>query len=167
MKSPRTVNASLLTNRQTRSNYILAVCGGRKVISVLILVMFHSWCNIVLSNFIFRIAPSLQEREEDWGSPKRVPDNQVQYSKLKVEHFVAKQTKGFTEIVSTFLSLISFLSSPGVSAVRRASYDVTSTKAEHDSAPFTRSVSASFAESNSKVQTCHPLWQCIDFTVHL
>ncbi|XP_031603625.1 serine/threonine-protein kinase Nek4 isoform X1 [Oreochromis aureus] len=39
---------------------------------------------------------------------------------------------------------------PGVSAVRRASYDVTSTKAEHDSAPFTRSVSASFAESNSK-----------------
>lgn len=59
--------------------------------------------------------------------------------------------------VSTFLYLISFLSSPGVSAVRRASYDVTSTKAEHDSAPFTRSVSASFAESNSKVQTCHPL----------
>lgn len=59
--------------------------------------------------------------------------------------------------VSTFLSLISFLSSPGVSAVRRASYDVTSTKAEHDSAPFTRSVSASFAESNSKVQTRHPL----------
>lgn len=114
MKSPRTVNASLLTNRQTdrqtnRSNYILCnwICGGRKVISVLILVMFHSLCNIVLSNFIFRIVPSQQEREEDWGSPKRVPDNHVRYSKLKVEHFVAKQTKGFTEINICFYISVS------------------------------------------------------------
>ncbi|XP_030585636.1 serine/threonine-protein kinase Nek4 isoform X2 [Archocentrus centrarchus] len=41
-------------------------------------------------------------------------------------------------------------SQPGASAVRRASCDVTSTKAECHGAPFTRSVSASFTESSSK-----------------
>ncbi|KAK5934253.1 hypothetical protein CgunFtcFv8_014667 [Champsocephalus gunnari] len=37
-----------------------------------------------------------------------------------------------------------------VSAVRRASYDVTSTKEEHHNSPYTRSVSASFTEINCK-----------------
>ncbi|XP_022077592.2 serine/threonine-protein kinase Nek4 isoform X1 [Acanthochromis polyacanthus] len=39
---------------------------------------------------------------------------------------------------------------PGVSAVRRASYDVTVTKTEHCNAPVTRTVSDSITESNSK-----------------
>uniref|UniRef100_UPI003AB0CE9F serine/threonine-protein kinase Nek4 n=1 Tax=Centroberyx gerrardi TaxID=166262 RepID=UPI003AB0CE9F len=41
-------------------------------------------------------------------------------------------------------------SQPGVSAVRRASYDVTSSKAEHHNAPVVRSVSDSITEANNK-----------------
>ncbi|XP_071349793.1 serine/threonine-protein kinase Nek4 isoform X2 [Trachinotus anak] len=42
------------------------------------------------------------------------------------------------------------VSQPGLGAVRRASYDVTSTNAEHYNAPFTRSVSDSITGANSK-----------------
>ncbi|XP_035518072.1 serine/threonine-protein kinase Nek4 [Morone saxatilis] len=42
------------------------------------------------------------------------------------------------------------VSQPGVSGVRRASYDVTSTKDEHYNAPVTRSVSATLPETNNK-----------------
>ncbi|KAI3370254.1 hypothetical protein L3Q82_025041 [Scortum barcoo] len=42
------------------------------------------------------------------------------------------------------------VSQPGVSVVRRASYDVTSTKEEHYSAPVTRSVSDIITETNRK-----------------
>ncbi|XP_053172099.1 serine/threonine-protein kinase Nek4 [Scomber japonicus] len=42
------------------------------------------------------------------------------------------------------------VSQSGVSAVRRSSYDVTSTKPEHDRAPVSRSVSDSITETNNK-----------------
>lgn len=41
----------------------------------------------------------------------------------------------------------------GVSVVRRASYDVTSTTDEHYNVPVTRSVSDNIIETNSKVLT--------------
>ncbi|KAF0035112.1 hypothetical protein F2P81_012870 [Scophthalmus maximus] len=50
-------------------------------------------------------------------------------------------------------------SQPGVDAVRRASYDVTSTKAEHYNAPVSRSASDTMAGTNRKVSYIASLQQ--------